>query len=115
LPALSGKYGAAFDDVLERTYEPGDLVWRSPQSGENPADPGSWFQTRRTATAVGTESQSNIRKWGNPVDRLREYKFTKRITVYYGKVAGGKGYQVLFPKGMDPRDFLDYQGEVPLK
>jgi hypothetical protein len=35
--------------------------------------------------------------------------------LYYGRVAGGKGYQVLFPKGVDPRDYLEYEGEVRLK
>ncbi|MBV9071218.1 MAG: RHS repeat-associated core domain-containing protein, partial [Acidobacteria bacterium] len=115
LPPLTGSVGGAFDVVLERTYKPGTRVFRSPQEGEDPARPGPWLNTRRTATRRGTESQSNLIKWGNPVEKLREYEFTQEITLYYGKVADGKGYQILFPPGTVPGDYLKFVGEVPLK
>jgi len=46
---------------------------------------------------------------------LRTYEVTEDVTVYYGKVAGGKGYQVLFPRDVDPTDVLTAVGEWPLR
>jgi hypothetical protein len=78
-------------------------------------EPGPWFSTRRTATNVGTESQSDVKKWSNPREELRTYEFTEDVTVYYGPVAGGKGYQILMPRGVDPADVLKHLESVPLK
>lgn len=66
-------------------------------------------------TKRGTESQANIRKWGNPVEVLRAYTITEDVTVYYGRVAGGKGYQVLFPKDVIPSSVLSFSEEISLK
>ena len=64
---------------------------------------------------MGTESRSNVTKWGNPLDVLRTYKVTKDVTVYYRKVANSKKYQVLFPRGLDPTDVLTAVDDWPLR
>ncbi len=56
-----------------------------------------------------------INKWSNPNEVLRTYEFTQDVTVYYGKVKGGTGYQALFPKDVSPGDALKFVGEAPLK
>lgn len=63
---------------------------------------------------AGTESLYNVKKYGNPVNRLRTFVFTKEVTVYYGKVTGGKGYQVLFPKEITPCSVLKLVADVAL-
>ena len=45
---------------------------------------------------------------GNPNNKLREYVFKFDVTVYYGKVRGGTGYQILFPTDIRPRDVLRF-------
>jgi RHS repeat-associated protein len=116
LPLLAGTYLKAFDGpVRTRTFKPGDKIYRTPWPREKPNRPGPWFGTRRTATSAGTESLSNVKKWGNPVNRLRTFVFTKEVTVYYGKVAGGKGYQVLFPKNINPCSVLKLVADVALR
>lgn len=116
LPKLTGSYRAAFDGPVElRTFKAGDPVYRSPSLREPWNKPGPWFTTRETTTSVGTESTSNIKKWGNPVTRLRTYEFNQDVTVYYGKVKGGTGYQALFPQNVDTSAVLNYRGQTKLK
>jgi hypothetical protein len=90
-------------------------VYRSPRLGEAAGVPGKWFGTRRTTTRAGTESLYNLKQWGNPLQVSRIYEFTRDVTVLYGKVAGGKGYQILFPGGIDPADVLKLIGEIALQ
>jgi len=66
-------------------------------------------------TRAGTESQYNVRKWGNPLEVLRTFEFTQDVTVYYGRVAGGKGYQVLIPQDVNPGEVLRFIEEVTLR
>ena len=77
--------------------------------------PGPWFSTRSTKTIVGTEAQSYLLKWGNPLKELRVYEFTEDVTLYYGKVANGKGYQAFFPRDVDPGGVLKLIEKWPLK
>ncbi len=83
--------------------------------GELAGDPNRWFSTRRTVTIVGTESTINARKWLNPVKSLRTYRFTEDVTLYYGKVADGTGYQAFFPPDVRPGSVLQFVGEELLK
>jgi hypothetical protein len=113
LPPLNGSIFEAFDGVRLRNFKAGDKVYRSPAAGRNgglePEDsPGPWFSTRRTSTKAGTESQSNVVKWGNPLEQIRAYEFTQDVTVYYGRVAGGKGYQLLLPRDVIPGHVLKF-------
>ena len=77
--------------------------------------PGKWFGTRRTATRAGTESLYRVEQWGNPLQVSRIYEFTRDVTVHYGKVAGGNGYQILFPTDVDPGDVLKLIDETLLR
>ena len=113
LPELKGTVAEAFDGVRPRTFKAGDRIYRTPSVDESgnlePATaPGAWFGTRRTVTKAGTESQSNVLKWNNPLQELRAYQFTREVTVYHGKVQGGKGYQILIPKDIFPGDVLQF-------
>jgi len=58
---------------------------------------------------------SNILKHGNPVEKLRTYEFAEDVTVYYGKVTDGTGYQILIPDDIDPASVLKYVEEISLK
>lgn len=117
LPKLSGTIKDAFTDgeYSLRTFKKGDIVYRSPVAGELADSPRSWFGTRRTVTKEGTESLYNLQKWGNPIENVRTYELTTDVTVYYGKVAGGNGYQLLFPRDINPGSFLEFIMEAPLK
>ncbi len=68
-------------------------------------------------TEFGTESQYNVIQHTNPREMMRTYEFTTDVTVYYGKVKDGTGYQILFPDDLDvtPGDVLKYIEEGPLK
>ncbi|MBK7207959.1 MAG: hypothetical protein IPH91_06745 [Elusimicrobia bacterium] len=116
LPKLQGTYRAAFEGPVElRTFKAGDVLYRSPSAKEPWNKPGPWYTTRETVTVTGTESTSNIKKWGNPVTRLRAYELYQDVTVYYGKVKGGTGYQALFPQDVDTSAVLNYRGQTKLK
>jgi len=114
-PALSSGFKNAFQGVRDRTFKAGQRVYRSPRVGEAGDAPGKWFGTRRTTTRAGTESLYRVRQWGNPLQVSRVYEFIRDVTVHYGKVAGGKGYQIAFPSGLNPKDFLKLVDEIPLR
>jgi RHS repeat-associated protein len=117
LPELTGSTAEAFEGPARlRTFEAGERIYRTPGCLGEPVDaPGSWFGTRETVTKKGTESLYNVVKWDNPLDKQVTYEFTQDVTLYYGKVAGGNGYQALFPKDIVPGDVLKYISEKPLK
>lgn len=116
LPELSLRIKKAFKGpVRMRTLKAGERIYRSPRIGEVAEKPGGWFGTRRTITKVGTESQSYVRKYGNPLEHRRTYEVTKDVTVYYGRVKHGKGYQILFPEDIRPANVLKFTEEVFLK
>ena len=120
LPDLKGSFLDAFTgNPRVRTFKAGDRVYRSPNMRSGALEPvefpGPWFSTRSTKTIVGTESQSYLLKWENPLKELRVYEFTEDVTVYYGKVANGKGYQAFFPRDVDPGGVLKFIEKWPLK
>ena len=116
LPPLSKMEVATFDEVPRaRTFKKGEKIYRSPSSSaEEQGDPSRWFGTRKTLTEAGTESQYKVNKYGKR-EVIRTYEVTEDVTLYYGKVAGGKGYQALFPKDVRPSQVLKFKEEVPLK
>jgi len=117
LPPLPEKFANEFEGPVRiRTFKAGEEIHRSPWTPrETKTEPGSWFGTRKTLTVKGTNSQYQINKWGNPSEVMRTYKFKRDVTVYYGKVKGGTGYQALFPADVNPSSVLKYVDEVPLK
>ncbi len=46
---------------------------------------------------------------------MRTYEFKRDITLPYGRVRGGKGYQTFFPDNVNPEDYLKYIEEESLK
>lgn len=116
LPSLRKSFAAEFEgEVRTRTYKAGDRLHRSPWSSEATNEPGRWFGTRQTATKAGTDSQYQIEKFDNPNEKQRTYEFTQDVTVYYGKVKGGTGYQAYIPDDIDPASILKFAKEKPLK
>jgi len=117
LPTLPKRFAKEFDGPVRfPTFKAAEKVHRSPWiPDELPDNPGPWFGTRSTATKQGTDSLYQINKWNNPNEVLRTYEFTQDVTVYYGKVKGGTGYQVLFPKDITPGSVMNYLGEALLK
>lgn len=116
LPKIDKSIKNAFDGPVKiRTFRQGDRIYRSPQHGELRKDPSSWFSTRLTKTIKGTESNSNIMKYNNPAEKIRIYEFNTDVTVYYGKVKGGTGYQIHFPQDIRPGKVLNYLSESKLK
>jgi RHS repeat-associated protein len=117
LPKLPARFAREFDGPVRlRTFKSGEKIHRSPWVPDEVADnPGSWFGTRTTATKNGADSLYQIDKFKNPIEVLRTYEFTQDVTVYYGKVNGGTGFQVLFPRDVTPGGVLNFLGENVLR
>jgi hypothetical protein len=47
------------------------------------------------------ETLYNLLKRGNKTDVVPTYRVTTKLAVYFGKVAGGEGMQILLPKCAD--------------
>ena len=117
LPDLPTTFAREFDGPVRfRTFKAGQKVYRSPSALDKvPSSLGIWFGTRKTATQVGTDSMYQIVKYNNPNKVVRTYEFTQDVTVYYGKVKGGTGYQILVPKDINTSDILKFKDEAALK
>ena len=117
LPSLPKAFAKAFEEPIRiKTFKAGNKLYRSPwEPDEKISHPGVWFGTRRTSTQIGTDSMYKITKWGNPNTSLSTFELIQDTTLYYGKVKGGTGYQVLFPKDVNPRDVLKFIRKTPLK
>jgi hypothetical protein len=63
----------------------------------------------RTAYSVALELA------GNPAHVMRRDELTQDVTLYYGEVAGGQGYQALIPRGIDPESVLRLRGMRPVR
>lgn len=118
LPELRGTFAEAFDGPARlRTFKAGERIYRTPNwigdVLESADRPGPWLSTRLLKTKAGVESQLNVLKWGNPLEEMRVYEFTEDVTVYYGKIMGGRGYQTLIPRDVKPADVLRFiEGEI---
>lgn len=56
------------------------------------------------------EQAYNLDKWNNLRQVMRIYELNQNLTMYYGEVAGGEGYQALIPRGINPADVLTQIG-----
>lgn len=116
LPEVPDKIKDSFDGPLRmRTFKPGEFVYRSPREAEIPGLPGRFLGTRRPVTQEGAESLYYIRFHGNPVESVRTYQFTRPVTVYYGKVRDGSGYQIFVPGDVMPESVLKWTGTARLQ
>lgn len=103
-------------EYVTRTLQPGELLYRSPNSLAEPlARPGRFWGLENATRAGQAEAMYNIHTYGNELQVIRTYQVTKPVDVYFGSVSGGTGYQVLFPKGVNPGSVLNFIGEHPLK
>ncbi|MEO0250512.1 MAG: hypothetical protein ABIN58_13515 [candidate division WOR-3 bacterium] len=112
LPPLESSYAAAFEgDPVIRTLRPGQKLYRAELSSRPPS---RWFGTQPTTSLRRADRWWNILKYG-PRDVLRVYEVTEPVTVYYGKVAGGRGTQILLPLDVKPEEVVRRIEEWPLK
>ena len=116
LPELPESFAKEFEGVVRiRTFKKGERIYRSPWPDEMTDHAGRWFGTCETVTRVGNDSMYQVLKWKNPNTRLRVYEFSEDVTVYYGKVRGGKGFQVYIPDDVDIATALRYVSEKRLR
>jgi hypothetical protein len=112
LPPLPEKYQGAFEgEPVLRTLQPGQKLYRAELSNR---PVGRWFGTQPTISLARAERWWNILKYG-PRDVMRVYEVTEPVTVYYGRVAGGRGTQILLPLDVEPSEVVRRVGEWPLK
>jgi len=114
--ALPSAFRNAFQGVRYRAFKAGEKLYRSPWVPEELASrPGRWFGTRKAVTKAGANSLYALKQWGNPLQVMRVYEVIKDVTLPYGRVYGGTGFQALFPEGAIPAKYLRYIAEVVLK
>ncbi|HIC88394.1 MAG TPA: RHS repeat-associated core domain-containing protein, partial [Anaerolineae bacterium] len=112
LPPLPEKYQSAFDgEPVIRTLQPGQKLYRAELSNRPVS---RWFGTQPTTSLARADRWWNILKYG-PRDVMRVYEVTEPVTVYYGRVAGGRGTQILLPLDVKPSEVVRRVGEWPLK
>lgn len=114
LPKLTGSIAESFEGgtYATRTFKAGTEFYRA--EGWGASAPGRFLGTEAVSTRAEAEAAYNIAKWGNPSQVMRTYRLTEDVTMYYGRVAGGEGYQALIPRGVDPGAVLRQVGARPL-
>jgi RHS repeat-associated protein len=115
LPKLTGTIAESFEGAhyTARTFKAGTTFYRA--EARNAKAPGRFLGTEAADTQREAEAAYNIAKWGNPAHVMRRYELTQDVTLYYGKVAGGEGYQALIPRGIDPESVLRLRGMRPVR
>jgi len=114
LPKLEGTIREAFEgEPVLRTLKLGEILYRAEAVAAR--GPGYWFGTQPTTSAARAERWWNIAKWGNPREVLRAYEVTQELTVYYGRVTGGRGTQILIPEDVPLREVIRLVGETSLR
>jgi len=114
LPKLTGSIAESFagGEYSSVTFKAGQRFYRAEAWGAS--KPGRFLGLEGADTAAGAEQAYNIAKWGNPAQVMRSYELTEDVTMYYGRVAGGEGYQAFIPGGLDPAAILRFVSARPL-
>lgn len=114
LPKLTGSIAESFagGQYSSVTFKAGQRFHRAEAWGAS--KPGRFLGMEGADTAAGAEQAYNIAKWGNPAQVIRSYELTEDVTMYYGRVAGGEGYQAFIPGGIDPAAILRFVSARPL-
>lgn len=117
LPNLELKYAEQFvGGPIARTFKKGEVIYRTPADvAELPLQPGRWFGTRAAVTSEGADKLYNSAVYGNPNSLMRKYEFKQDVTVYYGRVKDGSGYQAYLPTDIDPSKVLKWTGYRELR
>jgi len=115
LPRLTGSIAESFEggQYSEVTFKAGTQFFRSEAWGAT--KPGSFLGTESISTRSEAEAAYNVVTWGNPREVTRTYELMEDTTMYYGRVAGGEGYQALIPRGIDPSSILRWVGSRVLE
>ncbi len=115
LPRLTGTIAESFEGgtYTTRTFKAGTEFYRA--EGWGASAPGHFLGMEAVSTRAEAEAAYNIAIWGNPSEVMRTYRLTKDITMYYGRVAGGDGYQALIPRSEDPSAILRQTGARDLR
>jgi hypothetical protein len=113
IKSLSTPERESFQSTRMKDFKAGQTFYRS--EAKAATGPGRFVGTRDVATRKGAESQYNLVKWDNPREVLREYRLKQDMSLPYGQVAGGKGFQALLPRGVDPADLLEFVRGHPLR
>jgi hypothetical protein len=110
LPALKGSIAESFKDgqYSTRTFKAGTTFYRA--EAWNATGPGSFLGTEPVDISNEAEQAYNLDMWNNPREVMRIYQLNQDLTMYYGEVAGGEGYQTLIPRGINPADVLTQIG-----
>jgi hypothetical protein len=115
LPKLTGTIAKSFEGGIysAKTFKAGTTFYRA--EPWDASGPGRFLGTQAIESRAEADAAYNLAKWGNPAQVMRTYTLTKAVTLYYGRVAGGEGYQALIPKGLDPLSVLRAKGARPLR
>lgn len=97
--------------ILRGTVEPGDIIIQAQRKGAT--SPGSWFTSVVPLNPAHADEMLNITKYENMADQLRVYVVKERASVYAGKVAGGTGHQIYFPKGSPLSEIVGEVSHIP--
>jgi len=108
LPPIKGTFAEAFDGaVRQMTLRKGDVIYRTPNSiKETARDPGRWFGIAGVDNKKASNWLYNHELWNNPNTKMRRYEVTQDVTVYFGKVKDGVGYQFFIPNHVEPKEVL---------
>ncbi len=96
-PDLTNEVARTFDNKIyvPRVLSADLIVYRSEGTAF-----GRWYGLEKPSSAAHAEKLYNVVDYGNDVLEISTYRVPKNTVVYYGKVAGGSGYQIYIP---DPR------------
>lgn len=105
LPRLSSFTAESFEGTPAiRTLKPGDILYCGENIGQDYMS--NFYGKTALQSSLKADEFYNIFKQGNKAQVLTNYEVTKEVTIYGGKVAGGKGVQILIPEDVDPNIVL---------
>jgi hypothetical protein len=114
LSKLTGTIADSFEggEYSEVTFGAGQTFSRA--EAWSATGPGHFLGLETADTSGEAEQAYNLAKWDNPAQVMRTYGLTQDTTMYFGRVAGGEGYQALIPDEIDPADILQFISARPL-
>jgi RHS repeat-associated protein len=108
LPKLTGTIAESFDhgEYSVVRFKAGQRFYRA--EAWSASKPGRFLGMERADTAASAEQAYNIARWNNPAQVMRTCELTEDVTMYFGRVARGEGYQALILSGTDPASVLRF-------
>jgi hypothetical protein len=95
LANLKGSFARSFKGkrYAQTTMRPGTSLWRA--QNKTFSGRSAYFGLEQPATSAQAEKLYNVAVWGNRAECLQEFEVTADWSAYIGRVASGKGTQVL--------------------